>query len=211
MNGSLHGPHAHKRTYINDLLNPVTSSNPIDHDFLPQTLSYWPPLLSPPAMNGSEHNPHAHKQTSINALFNPVASSNSIDDGLPPQNSLYYGHYEQYTHPTMPPHPHRTANGTAYKVGPACWEGADHDRRMVDRMPSRGFAANGALDSSGACHDNYAPLSRTHEDGFFKSSVWSSPSGHLDGVPACASSTITQSSYSDERMCECSLIGKNCI
>src|SRR5712672_38648 len=117
-------------------------------------------------MNVSVHNPHAPKRTSINELLNPVASSNAIDHGLPAQTSPYSnGHYAQntttYTYPTMPPHPHhRTANGTAYKLNPASWDGADHDRQRVDHMPSlRRFAAPGALHSSGACQDNYVQLS----------------------------------------------------
>jgi hypothetical protein len=32
MNGSVHDPHAHKRTSINELLNPVASSTAIDHE-----------------------------------------------------------------------------------------------------------------------------------------------------------------------------------
>jgi hypothetical protein len=80
-----------------------------------------------------------------------------------------------------------------------------HDRQMVDRMPSpQGFAAPGALHSSGVCQDNYVHLSRAHEDGYSElSAVWSSPTGRLDGLPAYASPIITHSPYSDERMREC--------
>ncbi len=94
------------------------------------------------------------------------------------------------------------ANGTAYKLNPASWDGADHDRQRVDHMPSpRGFAP-GAVPSPGAYQEYHAHLSRTHEDGFSEPSVWPSPTGRLDGLPAYASPTITQSSYSDERTCE---------
>ena len=162
-------------------------------------------------MNGSVHDPHAHKRTSINELLNPVASSTAIDHGLPPQTSSYSnGHYAQntpYTHPAMPPPPHhRTPNGTAYKLNPASWDGADHERQRVDHMSSpRGFAP-GVLHSPGAYQEYHAHLSRTHEDGFSEpSAVWSSPTGRLDGLPTYASPTITHSSYSDERTCECSL------
>jgi hypothetical protein len=59
----------------------------------------------------------------------------------------------------------------------------------------RGFAP-GVLHSP----EYLAHLSRTHEDGFSEpSAVWPSPTGRLDGLPAYASPTITQSSYSDER------------
>jgi lysine-specific demethylase 3 len=168
--------------------------------------THWTPLPSPSAMNGSVHDPHAHKRTSINELLNPVASSTVIDHGLPPQTSSYpNGHYAQNTtythHPTMPPPPHhRTPNGTAYKLNPASWDGADHDRPRVDHMPSpRGFAP-GVLHSPGAYQEYHTHLSRTHEDGFSEpSAVWSSP----NGLPTYASPTITHSSYSDERTCEC--------
>ena len=161
-------------------------------------------------MSGAVHDPHAHKRTSINELLNPVASSASaIDHGLPhPSPPFLNGHHyaatTPYTHPPMPPPPnHRTANGgTAYKLNPASWDGADHDRQRIDHMPPpRGYAP-----SPGAYPEYHAHLSRTHEEGF-EPSVWASPTGRLDVVsPAFGSPTMTQSSYSDERTCECSLI-----
>ena len=194
----------------------VPSVSPLPRFFLiaclPSSLpvqTHWPSLPSPPAMNGSVHDPHAHKRTSINELLNPVASSTAIDHGLASQSPSYSnGHYAQnspYTHPTMQPPPHhRTANGAAYKLNPASWDGADHDRQRIDHMPSpRGFAP-GVLPSPGAYQEYHAHLSRTHEDGFSEpSAVWPSPTGRLDGLPAYASPTITQTSYSDERTCEC--------
>jgi len=160
-------------------------------------------------MNGSVHDPHAHKRTSINELLNPIASS-AINHGLSHQPSPYSnGHYAQsttYTHPPMPPPPHhRTPNGTAYKLNPASWDGADHDRQRVDHMHSpRGFAPPGAV-PPGAYQGYHAHLSQTHEDGFSEPSAWPSPAGRMEALPAYASPTITQSSYSDERTCECSL------
>ncbi|KAF8485068.1 hypothetical protein DFH94DRAFT_718040 [Russula ochroleuca] len=154
-------------------------------------------------MNGSVHDPHAHKRTSINELLNPIASS-AIDHGLSHQPSPYSnGHYAQsttYTHPPMPPPPHhRTPNGTAYKLNPASWDGADHDRQRVDHMHSpRGFAPPGAV-PPGAYQGYHAHLSQTHEDGFSEPSAWPSPAGRMEALPAYASPTITQSSYSDER------------
>ena len=172
----------------------------------------WPPLAFPTAMNGTVHDPHAHKRTSINELLNPIASS-AIDHGLPHQSPSYpNGHYAPstpYTHPPMPPPPHhRAPNGTTFKLNPASWDGTDHDRQRVEHMHSpRGFAP-GAVHSPGAYQEYHAHLSRAHEDGFSEPSVWPSPAGRLDALPAYASPTITQSSYSDERTCECSLVLK---
>ena len=169
----------------------------------------WPPLAFPTAMNGTVHDPHAHKRTSINELLNPIASS-AIDHGLPHQSPSYpNGHYAPstpYTHPPMPPPPHhRAPNGTTFKLNPASWDGTDHDRQRVEHMHSpRGFAP-GAVHSPGAYQEYHAHLSRAHEDGFSEPSVWPSPAGRLEALPAYASPTITQSSYSDERTCECSL------
>ncbi len=159
-------------------------------------------------MNGSVHDPHAHKRTSINELLNPVSSSTAIDHGIPHQPSSYSnGHYAQsttYPHPHMPPTPHhRATNGAAYKLNPASWDGADHDRQRIDHMPSPRGLVPGTVPSPGAYQEYHAHLSRTHEDGFPEPSVWPSPTGRLDGLPAYASPTITQSSYSDERTCEC--------
>lgn len=174
---------------------------------------YWPSTPPVRAMNGSVHDPHAHKRTSINELLNPVASSTAIDHGLSHQSPSYSnGHYPQgttYTHPPMPPPPHhRTANGTAYKLNPASWDGTDHGRQQrVDHMPPpRGYAP-GAVPSPGAYSEYHTHLSRTHEEGFPESSsVWPSSSGRLDALPSYGSPTITQSSYSDERTCECPLL-----
>ncbi|KAI0002943.1 hypothetical protein BJV74DRAFT_814326 [Russula compacta] len=156
-------------------------------------------------MNGSIQDPHAHKRTSINELLNPVASSSAIDHGLSHQSPSYSnGHYAQgttYTHPPMPPPHHRAANGTAYKLNPASWDGTDHGRQQrVDHMPPpRGYAP-GAVPSPGAYSEYHTHLSRTHEEGFSESSsVWPSSSGRLDALPSYGSPTITQSSYSDER------------
>ena len=159
-------------------------------------------------MNGAVHDPHAHKRTSITQLLNPVASS-TVDHSLPHPSSPYSnGHHypptTAYTHPSMPPPPNRTANsGTAYKLNPASWDGTDHDRQRVDHMsPPRGYAPSPAAYSEYHNH-----LSRTHEEGFSEPSVWPSPSGRLDGLPPYGGSpTITQSSYSDERTCECPLL-----
>jgi len=71
------------------------------------------------------------------------------------------------------------ANGTAYKLNPASWDGADHDRQRVDHTPSpRGFAP-GAVSSPGAYQEYHTHLSRTHGDGFSEPFVWSSPTGRL--------------------------------
>ncbi|KAH9963231.1 hypothetical protein BC827DRAFT_1194282 [Russula dissimulans] len=155
-------------------------------------------------MNGAVHDPHAHKRTSINELLNPVASS-AIDQGLPHQSPSYSnGHYAQstpYTHPPMPPppHHHRPTNGTAYKLNPASWDGADHERQRVEHMPPpRGYAP-GAVSPPGAYPEYHPHLSRTHEEGFSDPPVWPSPSGRLESLPPYGSPTITQSSYSDER------------
>jgi len=152
-------------------------------------------------MNGAVHDPHAHKRTSINELLNPVASS-AIDHGLSHQSPPYSnGHHfaptTPYTHPPMPPPPnHRTANGgTAYKLNPASWDGADHDRQRVEHMPP----PRGYVPSPGAYPEYHTHLSRTHEEGFSEPSVWPSPTGRLDGLTPYGSPTITQSSYSDER------------
>ncbi len=147
-------------------------------------------------MNGSVHDPHAHKRTSINELLNPVTSS-AIDHGLPHQPPSYpNGHYAQNaTYPMPPPPHHRVANGTAYKLNPASWDGADHDRQRLDHMsPQRGYAP-GAVPPPGAYPEFHPHVPRTHEDGLSEPSVWPSPSGRLEagyGSP----------SYSDERTCK---------
>ena len=141
----------------------------------------------PPVINGSVHDPHAHKRTSINVPLGPISSSSAIEHGLSHQSSSYSnGHYAQstYSHSRMSPAHNRATNGTAYKYNPS-W---DRD------MPSpRG--APGAVPSLGAYH-------RTQADGFSEPSVWSSPAGHMD---AYGPPTITQSSYSAQRTCECYL------
>jgi hypothetical protein len=63
MNGPLHDPHAHKRTDINQLLNPVTPSSAIDHGLphppssyanghYPQNGTYTHPPMPPPPHQG---------------------------------------------------------------------------------------------------------------------------------------------------------------
>jgi hypothetical protein len=152
-------------------------------------------------MNGSVLDPHAHKQTSINELLKPTTSSSVIVDDLPHQSSSYpNGHYAQSmtcTQPPMQSRPcRRDTSGTAYKNNPASWGEVDHDI-----LSPRSFAL-GAVPSQNA-HQAHAYLPRTHEDGFSKPSVWSSPAGRMD---AYGSPTITQSSYQAERTCECSLL-----
>ncbi|KAI0301852.1 hypothetical protein B0F90DRAFT_1809951 [Multifurca ochricompacta] len=155
-------------------------------------------------MNGSVHDPHANKRTSINELLNPVASSSPIDHNLSHQSSSYSnGHYPQsttYTHPSMPPPPHhRPANGTAYKLNPASWDGADHDRQRVEYMPPpRGYTQ--AVPPPGVYPEYHPHVPRAHEEGFSESSVWPSPSGRLETLSSYGSPTITPS-YSDERTC----------
>ena len=140
----------------------------------------------PPAINGSVHDLHAHKRTSINEPLGPISSSSAIEHGLSHQSSS--GHYAQSTtdsHSRMSPAHNRAMDGTAYKHNPPGW-GRD--------MPSpRG--APGAVSSLGAYH-------RTQADGFSERSVWSIPAGRMD---AYGPPTITQSSYSAQRTCECYL------
>jgi [histone H3]-dimethyl-L-lysine9 demethylase len=153
-------------------------------------------------MNGSVHDPHAHKRTSINELLNPVASS-AINHGIPHQSPPYSnGNYPQntsYTHPSMPPPPHhRAANGTAYKLNPASWDGNDHDRQRVEHMPPpRGYAP-GAVPPHGLYPEYHSHVPRSQEESFSEPPVWPSPPGRVDSLSTYGSPTITQS-YSDER------------
>ena len=164
------------------------------------TLLYkpWPHSLSVTVM-GSLNDPHAHKRTSINELLNPVTSSSEIDQGLPHQPTYLNGHYTQnptYTHPPMlPPSHHRVANGTAYKLNPASWDGADHDRQRFDNMPSQRGYAHGST-PQGAYLEFPSHVPRTHEDGLSETSVpvWPSP-GRLEA-------TYGSPTYSDERTCK---------
>jgi len=71
--------------------------------------------------------------------------------------------------------------------------------------PPRGYAP-GAVSPPGAYPEYHPHLARTHEEGFPEPPVWPSPSGRLESLPPYGSPTITQSSYSDERTCECPLI-----
>ena len=71
-------------------------------------------------------------------------------------------------------------------------------------MPSSRDFAPGALHSQSVYQEYHYHLSRAHEDKLSESSaVWPSPTGRVGGSPAYASPTVTQSSYSDERTCEC--------
>lgn len=223
---------APKRTSINEPLNPVALTTAINHGLLPQTPPHsngqyaqdtHPPMPPPPHHGTAKRtvypgwdgtipdwqmvHPHPSEQTSRNELLNPVASTTAIDHGLLTQiPSHSNGHYAQDTHPTMPPPPHqRTANGTAYNLNPASWDGTD--RPMVGHMHSpRGFAP-GALHPPGTYQEYHAHLSRTHDDGFSEpSAIWSTPSGPPYGsavYPSYPSPIIVPSSYSDERTCEC--------
>ncbi len=161
----------------------------------------WPQSFRLTAMNGPMPDPHAHKRSSISELLNPVASSSVIDHGLPHQPVSYpNGYYAQnmtYTHPPMPPPSHhRVANGTAYKLNPASWDGAaDHDRQRIDHM--RGYAP-GAVPPLGAYPDFHPHVPRAHEDGLPEHPAWPSPSGRPDA-------SYGSPSYSDERTCECLL------
>ncbi|KAI0269299.1 hypothetical protein BC834DRAFT_820114 [Gloeopeniophorella convolvens] len=153
-------------------------------------------------MNGTVHDPHGHKRTSINELLNPVASS-AIDHGLPHQPSSYSnGHYStstSYTHPPMPPPPHHgPANGVAYKLNPASWDGADQDRRRVDHMAQPRGYAHGAVPPPAMYQDYSAHGSRPHEESFSEHPSWHSPTGRHETLTGYGSPTITQS-YSDER------------
>ncbi|KAH9978099.1 hypothetical protein BGW80DRAFT_1285791 [Lactifluus volemus] len=151
-------------------------------------------------MNGSVHDPHAHKRTSINELLNPVASS-AIDHGIPHQSPPYSnGNHPQntsYTHPSMPPPPHhRAANGTAYKLNPASWDGNDHDRQRVEHMPPpRGYAP-GAVPSHGLYPEYHSHVPRSQEESFSDPPVWPSPPGRVDpSIPSDPSASNSSSSY----------------
>ena len=152
-------------------------------------------------MNGAVHDPHTYKRTPITELLNPVASS-TFDHSLPYptlpySNGHHYDPSTTYTHHPMPPPPNTFTNGgTAYKLNPASWDGTDYHRQRVDHMPP-----------PGAHSEYYTHSSRAHEEGFSEPSVWPSPSGRLDSLsPHGGSPTRTQSSHSDERTCECSLL-----
>ena len=164
-------------------------------------------------MNGSVHSLYAHKQTPTNGLLNPIASS-AIDHGLSHQSSPYgpypnchYAPSTTYAHPIPPPH-HSATNGTAataYRLNPAGWDGATHDKQRVDHMPPRGFAP-GAVHSPGLNQEYHAHLSRANEDGSFERPVWYGPAAEaavrMDTSLAHPFPSISRSSYSDERSCE---------
>jgi lysine-specific demethylase 3 len=177
----------------------VLTSPPLPLSFPSPTLLYkpWPHSLCLTAMNGSIHDPHAHKRTSINELLSPVTSSAAIDQGLPHQPPSYSnGHYAQnasYTHPPMLPPSHY--RGTAFKLNPTSWDGADHDRQRLDNISlQRGYAPVAV--PPGAYPEFHSHVPQTQEDGLSEPSVsvWPSPERLEAGYGS--------PSYSDERTCK---------
>jgi hypothetical protein len=80
MNGTLHDPHAHKRTDINQLLNPVTPSSAIDHGLphppyanghYPQNATYTHPPMPPP--------PHQRIANGTAYKLNPASWGDGTD------------------------------------------------------------------------------------------------------------------------------------
>ena len=116
MNGPLHDPHAHKRTSITELLNPVTSSSTIDHGIphppssyanghYAQNATYTHPPMPPP--------PH-HRVVNGTYKLNPASWGDGADhdrqrlDNMPLQRGYAPGAVPPGAYPDFHSHVPRT-------------------------------------------------------------------------------------------------------